>query len=379
MINPSIYCIPGKALYAKIPANTIRNFVDNLFPNLAVDPIADCVSGVGHRFKAGHDLLLDVPKTFKLYGPKAGFHQMGHILLTDFPTKTGIPIPGFSKSGLGQLLYEHGIRMTSMCINLVDATAGILCLGEGTGDLVSALSGNMHMDFLTFLDTYVEGGIELTSGIVGHNPMLVVAGSENLAAGIIATWKEFTYRVDPFEFFCPAIISIIVGYAVSRTLGGKDQYESIINAGKSGLISGLYCVSPFFSLGTSLGFIFMELAKLEAKRDMDEENSLAEVSLSSFQTYLQSISKLDPNLFGLPFYREYKELIFGNTLSYRELVNKYLVKVKDCSLSAEYLSFLDNNDYLLEFMQHNNFCYNDVKLKPNIERLAIENYGLLLK
>lgn len=135
----------------------------------------------------------------------------------------------------------------------------------------------------------------------------------------------------------------------------------------------------FFSLGTSLGFIFMELAKLEAKRDMDEENSLAEVSLSSFQTYLQSISKLDPNLFGLPFYREYKELIFGNTLSYRELVNKYLVKVKDCSLSAEYLSFLDNNDYLLEFMQHNNFCYKDVKLKPNIERLAIENYGLLLK
>lgn len=379
MINPSIYCIPGKALYAKIPANTIRDFVDKLFPNLAVDPIADCVSGVGHRFKAGHDLLLDVPKTFKLYGPKTGFHHLGHILLTDFPTKHGIPIPGFSKSGLGQLLYEHGIRMTSMCINLVDATAGILCLGEGTGDLVSALSGNMHMDFLTFLDTYVEGGVELTSGICGHNPMLVVAGSENLAAGIVATWKEITYRVNPFEFFCPAIISIIVGYAVSRTLCGKEQYESIISAGKSGLISGLYCVSPFFSLGTSLGFILMELAKLEARKDIEEEDSLSKVSLNSFKLYLQSLAKLDSSLFSLPFYKEYKTVISENTFSYREVISESLMKIGDCKIGIEFSSPFEEDDYLLEFLEHNNnLIYDDVKLRTNIERLPVENYKKLL-
>lgn len=369
MINPSIYCIPGKALYAKIPANTIRNFVDNLFPNLAIDSIADSVSGVGHRFKAGHDLLLDVPKTFKLYGPKAGFHQMGHILLTDFPTKHGIPIPGFSKSGLGQLLYEHGIKMSSMCINLVDATAGILCLGEGTKDLVSAISGNMGMDFKTFLDTYVEGSVELTSGILGHNPMLVVSGSENIAAGIIATWKEITYTVNPSEFFCPAIVSIIVGYAVSRTIGRKEPYESIISALKSGLISGLYCMSPFFSLGSCFGFIFMELEKLKARKDSIEEDSLSRISLNAFKSYLQSLSKLDSNLFNNYFYKDYKKIIADNTSDYLELLIEDSSQIKNYKQLNEDSSFFTNNDFLIEYMQLKNILhYNNNEMISSIEK-----------
>ena len=370
LMNPSIYCLPGKAIYAKIPAKELRNCVDKLFPKLHIDPIADCQAGVGHRWAAGHDILLDVPKTFKMYGPKRALHQLGHILLTDFPTKQGIPIPGFSKSGLGGFLYAHGVKMTSMCINLCDASVGILCFNEATNDLFSAFSGNMHMDFMTFLDTYVEGGAELYAGIVGHNKLLVTSGWENLMSGVVTTWKEITDMISPLELLGPSLTAMIIGYFCSKTIGGQSQEQSVINAGKSGLLSCLFQISPVFSYGVGIGFLFMELAKNLAKKNMSEAESLSEVSLQSFKNYVASLIKFDKSLAELPFLREFYEIIRSNSSAQIEDFLKEIDKLKLEKKSTSYSLKYNAEDYLVSYLE------NDYKLKFDCLSLDVPTFPL---
>lgn len=46
--------------YMHIPADVLRNTVDGLFPSLAKNAVADAVSGFGHRWVHGHDLIMDI-------------------------------------------------------------------------------------------------------------------------------------------------------------------------------------------------------------------------------------------------------------------------------------------------------------------------------
>ena len=69
----AVKAVTGKVLYAQISAGTLRNSVDSFFPYLAKFPRADSVAGMGHRWKAGHDLLLDIPQTFARQGYVMGF------------------------------------------------------------------------------------------------------------------------------------------------------------------------------------------------------------------------------------------------------------------------------------------------------------------
>lgn len=131
----------GELLYARIPAEQIRAHADQLFPALAHDPGADAVSGQWHRWKHGHDLALDVPNALVHGGPSIALHRLGHILLTDFVTRQGIPIPGFSQSGLGQLLVEGGIPKGFLNIHCVEGGIGILALSEAGADLLAAIDG----------------------------------------------------------------------------------------------------------------------------------------------------------------------------------------------------------------------------------------------
>ena len=76
----------GNLAYLQIPADSMRRFFDGLFPMLAKNKTADVVSGFGHRWRAGHDLLVDVPRTMAKSGVQEASKQAGHILPTDFPT-----------------------------------------------------------------------------------------------------------------------------------------------------------------------------------------------------------------------------------------------------------------------------------------------------
>lgn len=83
---------------------------------------------------------------------------------------------------------------------MMDAGIGLLAIGEGSSDLISAMSGNVPMDAWTAFDTFGEGGIELALGYSTQNPLLIGAGIENILAGCVSTLKTFTDYVDPASF-----------------------------------------------------------------------------------------------------------------------------------------------------------------------------------
>ncbi|MBC2596468.1 hypothetical protein H5P28_19540 [Ruficoccus amylovorans] len=157
--------------------------MDGLFPFFAKFPLADSLaSGGGHRWKAGHDLLLDLPGTFSQHGIVEGYRHAGHVLLTDFPTKAGIPIPGFSRAGLGQWLEGMGISNGWLNVNACDAGVGLFAVAEGSADLMQAFSGTLDMGPWTFVDTFVEGGVEVVLGCWLENPFLLAGGIEKRAS-----------------------------------------------------------------------------------------------------------------------------------------------------------------------------------------------------
>lgn len=247
----------AQAAYLSIPAQTIRHFCDTSFPLLAKDTLADTASGAFHRWKEGHDLLVDVlPELFQ--NPAEKFHQAGHILLTDFPTKAGIPIPGFSASGLGQLMVDIGIPKGYMCLNIMDSAVGILAIADGAHNLLAAISGDLAMNCWVAFDTFGTGTMEILAGAWLQNPLLILGGAENMMAGVVSTIKTFSYSVDPAVFFGASLGSFIIGCGVTLLLNSKEPLEtrvkSALNAGsRSALIGALGCVSSCFGLAAAAG------------------------------------------------------------------------------------------------------------------------------
>ena len=189
--------VRGQMAYMHIPASELRNFVDGLAPSLAKNEIADCASGYGHRYKAGHDLLLDVPATFNRDGVSAGLKHAGHIILTDFPTKAGIPIPGFGHSGLGQLVEQAGIAKGWLQISLFDTGVGVFVFADGATNLMQALQGSLMMDFGTACQTFGMGSVEIGFAVATQNPLLVAGGVQNVFAGLVSTWQTISVYVVP--------------------------------------------------------------------------------------------------------------------------------------------------------------------------------------
>lgn len=246
-----------QAAYLNIPAHSIRHFCDSAFPSLAKDALADTASGAFHRWKEGHDLLTDVlPDFFR--NPAEKLHQAGHILLTDFPTKAGIPIPGFSANGLGQLLVDIGIPKGYLCLNIMDSAVGILAIADGTGDLIAAISGNLPMNCWTAFDTFGTGTLEIIAGAWAQNPLMILGGAENIMAGLVSTVKTFSYSIDPAAFFGSALGSFVISCGIALLINRKEPLEtklnSALNAGaRAALIGGMGSVSTGFGLAAAAG------------------------------------------------------------------------------------------------------------------------------
>lgn len=253
----------AQVAYLQIPAATLRGFADGLFPMFAKDSVADAVSGAGHRFIAGHDLLVDVMPRLAT-NPTGALHQAGHILLTDFPTKAGIPIPGFSHSGLGEFLVDCGIPKGWMCMNVMDAGVGILAIGEGYSDLMAALSGDLPMNMWTFFDTYAQGGVELAAAIHLQNPLLLGASIEDLTAGIVSTWNTCTYHVAMDKFFGYSLTGALVGLGLACLMGwtkGEVPKYALAGVSRGAILGGLSAVSKYFSLGAAVGILAFQIGK----------------------------------------------------------------------------------------------------------------------
>lgn len=289
-MKASAVIAPTQLAYVSIPANELRDFVDGIFPKLATCPAADALAtGQGHRYIAGHDLFLDVPQSVAHGGIVDGLKHAGHILLTDFPTKAGIPIPGFSESGLGHFLEQIGIHRGWLQVNICEAGLGVLAIAEGAPDLMQAIHGALPMDLGTFFDTFVEGGIETGIAICFDNPLMLAGGLENIAAGLVSTWNTIAVHVDPVVFFGSAVTSAILGFVVSSSVFHNSLGTAAIASIRSGVIGSLFAVSPAFGFGALAGFILYTLGKTLAKSHANETQALLSVDETSYRRLIQEL------------------------------------------------------------------------------------------
>ena len=282
---------PGQMVYMHIPATELRNFADSLLPGLAKNPIADCASGMGHRYRAGHDLLLDVPSTLVNHGPGETLKHFGHIIATDFPTKAGIPIPGFSHSGLGHALEQWGIPKAWMSLNISDAGFGFLAIADGHTTLMAAIQGQLSMDFGTAFQTFGAGALELKLAMIATtNPVLMTAaGVQNILAGLVATWNTFSIYVDPLDLFGAAGMSALLGFGMARGLVGEDVTDASRDAIRSGTIGALYSVSTAFGYGALAGFIAYRLGSALAKQHNAQSQGRLSVNPQAYQLLVEAL------------------------------------------------------------------------------------------
>ncbi|MCC8166660.1 MAG: hypothetical protein LIQ31_11050 [Planctomycetes bacterium] len=296
------YIIPSHYAYLEIPSAALRNWVDGLAPSLAKCPVADIASGRYHRL-FGHDLILDVFSTAKSDGLSAALHQAGHIALTDFPTRDGIPIPLLSNSGLGEwLVNSAGISRGWLCVNVCDTGIGVLAIADGSKDLLLALNGELPMSLWTFFDTFVEGTIEVTLAYHWKNPLLLLGGIENILAGGISAidkvaeiWREYSVPlyVDPIAFLGAGMVSACAGFFIGYALLGESLPDSLLSSFKSGAIGALFTISAGCGFGVILGFAAFSYGKALAS---GTTTARIHVSQESLEMLLQEIVQADPDI-----------------------------------------------------------------------------------
>jgi hypothetical protein len=289
--------VPAQYAYLYIPANQLREFTDSLFPGLAKNGIADLATGQWHRFKHGHDLLLDVPSTLRQHGLRAAADHAGHIVLTDFPTRAGIPFPGFSAQGLGGWLHESlGVSRAWFNFNICDAGLGILAVSESTMDLLQAVHGELFMDSAwTFLDTFGLGTAEIVLGVATSNPLFLVAGLEKTLAGAGAILNSGSRAIelasntlmiaDPFAFFGAGLTSALVGFIIAGIMTKGNIQSAVAAALRSALVGSLCAISPLCGFGAALGLAAYAYGKALAKQD-----PLTSVSNESLRMFKDVIS-----------------------------------------------------------------------------------------
>lgn len=293
-MEATVYIVPSQLIYMNIPHKMLRDsvdrFVDRLIPGLSHNPIADSAKGYGHRYVAGHDIT-DVFQTFSKFGPTEGLRHAGHIYLTDFPTKAGIPISGFSQNGWGPLLEQAGINRGWLQINLFDGGWGVLAIAEGSNDLAQALQGSLTMNLGVFFDTFVEGGVEVAFALSTQNPFLLAGGVENILAGLVSTWNTLTVYVDPLDFFGAAGTSALIGFVLAHGLARENLTDSGKDAIRSGTIGALYSLSPAFGFGALAGFSAYRLGGLLAKQHNEAMRGSLSIDQQSYRLLMEEVCK----------------------------------------------------------------------------------------
>lgn len=256
--------LAGQLAYLEIPADHLRRFFDGLGGGLAKLPYADSANGMWHRWREGHDLLVDIPRSFASAN-KSGWSHLGHVLITDFPTKAGIPIPGTSAGGLGHFLTETcGISKGWLSLNIMDTGVGILAISEGSSDLIAAFNGTLSLDAWTFLDTFGEGAIELWLGCQTQNPLLLGAGVENVLAGLVMLKNPLSWQINMTDVLGHSLTGALIGIGITALIYKNESPQvrarhMACNAMRAAAVSGLGALSIWFSLGAATGFILYRI------------------------------------------------------------------------------------------------------------------------
>lgn len=319
----SVVAVPSQFVYANISGATLQSLVEWVCPNWLVHSsygeaygVVDALntgqlSGLGsknsinilnhssvgnlHRWKLrGHDLGLDIPEIFVTKGPIEALRQTGHILLTDFVTKAGIPIPFFSKAGLGGILTKCGVDPRWLNVSLFDTGIGIFAINNASSTLAAAISGALQMNSSVFLNTFGEGSIEIALSVASKNPILLVGGLENITAGIVSAWKTYTYYVPATKILGSFFGTAAIGYVISRCLTKQDAQTSLKEALKSGTVGCLFSISSSFGLGAMAGLYVYQIGEQMGKDTNEKIAELLKVTDESYSIFLDELEFLAP-------------------------------------------------------------------------------------
>ena len=173
-----------------------RSTVDEICPQwISKNPFVDVSRGYYHRWSAaGHDpvdVLIQL-----LNSPVRGVKDAGHVFLTDFVTKQGIPIPFLSKSHLGEpfvtALRTLGLKHPERWLNLnaFDWVLGVRANREAYDDLTKALSNNLEWGWSTFWDTFGQGALYTAFGLKTESPLFLCAAAQEFAAGGLSLYRD---------------------------------------------------------------------------------------------------------------------------------------------------------------------------------------------
>ncbi len=226
----------------------------------------------------------------------AGYRHGGHILLTDFPTVQGIPIPLLSGGGLGQWLVNTvGIKSGWLCVNVFDAGLGVIAVSTASENLIRAMAAELPMSAWTAFTTFGVGAGEIHVGVTAQNPLVVFAGVENIAAGILSAADKLKaysaiLQIDPLLFLGAGLLSTAVGFTVSRALLGQDTTTSIKTGLQNGLVGALLAASTGAGVGVMLGLAAYAYGKALAQR------KTAKFSRESFIMLEQAIFEANPDV-----------------------------------------------------------------------------------
>jgi len=357
-LSSELLIVPSQMAYVYIPASELRNFVDGLFPDFAVNRIADSAAGFGHRYRAGHDLLIDIPSTISSHGWREGFNHMGHVILTDFPTKAGIPIPGFSQAGLGQFIEQAGISSGWVQMSLFDSGVGIFAFSEGASTLIQAFQGALSMNFDTAIQTFGVGGIEMALGIASQNPLLAIGGAEHLVAGLVSTYQTISVYVDPLDLFGAAGVSALLGFGVTYGLLGENLKDATLYSLRSGAIGSLYTISTAFGFGALAGFTTYRLSSELAKHHDNLNNACFSVDQHSYDLFIQELCSGNIRL---------KEMIEETSLGVILPSNSTSLDLRNNTIPTTGINLLPNNPTILNTSTPNLIAEHDtLNTRPKI-------------
>ncbi|MBC2596469.1 hypothetical protein H5P28_19545 [Ruficoccus amylovorans] len=188
-----------------------------------------------------------------------------------------------------------GISNGWLNVNACDAGVGLFAVAEGSADLMQAFSGTLDMGAWTFVDTFVEGGVEVVLGCWLENPFLLAGGIENVLAGVVSAWKTFSVYVDPQSFFGASLTSALIGLTVGYGIAGQSPSEALTTALRSGVVGGLFSVSAAFGFGAIGGLLACLAGRALARRHQMAADRLLTVDATSLGLLLEELEQGSPD------------------------------------------------------------------------------------
>jgi hypothetical protein len=234
---------------------------------------------VGWHRIAGHNFLTDSVRTIQ--DKNLSFVDFHKHLATDIVTSNGLPIfPESMIRGLADMLgVSVGKVMPWVSFNILDIGASGISVWHAGANVISLVHGTAHWGIPYALNTLGLGGVEVTSGLISQNPILIGAGAVDIACGTITAYKYYT---QPFLFGVPVTELLghaAVGVGLAGIVGCLEvflrrhslpQCERLKilseRIGTGGVLSAMSAIGAPVSITAALGITGFKLARTSSEQ-----------------------------------------------------------------------------------------------------------------